>query len=183
MQLTKISGTADYLPIASFTIPSRVGESSNAETSNQIHYYKTMTTWKQLRFSMLTGLVWFPKTNSLSIGLCKLFTIPWNEKLTHLWYLKTPASSTAVRCQLQASQLSVVGYIYYLLLAHYQKRDSEGVIWGLPINKELMLIRFKAGGDSTTLRSISQCNQRGTGRTHLWQEEGGVCKGTAVFHW
>jgi hypothetical protein len=61
MQLTKLSGQPIICQLLSFIPRELVNQAT--ETFKSDHYYKTMTTWKQLVF-MLYGVI--SKTNSLN---------------------------------------------------------------------------------------------------------------------
>jgi len=170
MELTKLSGQPIICQMLSFIPRELVNQAT--ETFKSDHYYKTMTTWKQLVF-MLYGVI--SKTNSLnSLCKCLLFL---ERKLTYLGIYKLPASSTLSDANCKRPN-EVFGYIYYLLLAHYQKEISGGYL-SLPINKEANVDQIKLV-DSTTLSLFTDVF-KGAGRNPISGKKKGGLKAHAVL--
>jgi hypothetical protein len=94
------------------------------------HYYKTMTTKKQLAF-LLYGVI--TRTNSLQ-SLCKSLLF-LEDKLLYIGIDKLPPPSTLSDANINRNS-AVFGELYMLLLEHY-KEYLFGSDFSLPINGEI----------------------------------------------
>ncbi|WP_297338008.1 IS4 family transposase [Algoriphagus sp.] len=170
MQHTKLSGQPILCQLLSF-IPREVVDLAT-QTFKSDHYYKTMSTWKQLVF-MLYGVV--SKAQSLnSLCKCLLFL---EHKLSYLGIFRLPASSTLSDANRKRPN-EVFGYIYYLLLAHYRTEISDSYL-SLPINGEAKPDQVKVF-DSTTLSLFTDLF-KGAGRNPMNGRKKGGLKVHAVL--
>ena len=114
----KLSGQPVICQLLSF-IPSELVKSCVSE-HNSDHYYKTLTTYRQLVF-LLYGVI--SKCHSLR-NLCKglLFL---DNKLCYLGIDKIPATSTLSDANINRKS-DVFGTIYHRLYQHYSPYLSEG---------------------------------------------------------
>jgi hypothetical protein len=119
-QNNKLSGQPVICQLFSF-IPSGIIDQAVKEYKSD-HYYKTLTTQKQLAF-LLYGVI--TRCNSLN-SLCKnlLFL---EHKLMYMGIDKLPAVSTLSDANINRSS-DVFGKIYYLLYDHYKKDLSENFV-------------------------------------------------------
>lgn len=170
MQHTKLSGQPIICQLLSF-IPRELVDQA-AETFKSDRYYKTMSTWKQLVF-MFYGVV--SKSNSLN-SLCKCLLFLEN-KLSYLGICRLPASSMLSDANCKRPN-EVLGYIYYLLLAHYKLEISQGYL-SMPINGEVSPGKVKLV-DSTTISLFTDI-LKGTGRDPISGKKKGGLKAHAVL--
>lgn len=109
---SQLAGQPVLSQLLSF-IPKELVDSS-VKDHNSDHYYKTMTTYKQLVF-LLYGVI--SRCHSLS-NLCKSLLFLEN-KLTYLGIDKLPSKSTISDANINRSS-EVFATIYYKLYAHYK---------------------------------------------------------------
>lgn len=170
MQLTKLSGQPIICQLLSFIPRELVNQAT--ETFKSDHYYKTMTTWKQLVF-MLYGVI--SKTNSLN-NQCNYLLFLENK----LWYLgiyRLPASSMLFAANYKRPN-EVFGDIYYLLITNYKIEISEGYLI-LRINGEVPPDQAKPV-DSITLSLLADVF-KWAGRNPISGKKKGGLKAYAVL--
>lgn len=156
MRHTKLSGQPILCQLLSFILKDAVDLAT--QTFKSDHYYKTMSTWKQLVF-LLYGVV--SKAYSLnSLCKCLLFL---EHKLSYLGIYSLPDSSTLSDANRKRPS-EVFGYIYYLLLAHYRAEISDTYL-SLTINGEAYPYQVKVF-DSTTVSLFTDIF-KGAGRNPM----------------
>lgn len=124
----KISGQPILCQLFSFIPKELIAQAVELYKSD--HYYKTMTTRKQLAF-LLYGVI--TRTNSLQ-SLCKSLLF-LEDKLLYMGIDKLPPPSTLSDANIKRNS-EVFGEIYRLLLEHY-KDCLFGTDFSLPINGEV----------------------------------------------
>ncbi len=138
-----LSGQPVICQLLSF-IPTYLVEKCVSELKSD-HYYKTMTTYRQLVF-LLYGVI--SRCHSLR-NLCKglLFL---DNKLSYLGINKIPATSTLSDANINRKS-DVFGTIYHSLYQHYSPYLSAGYITMFTLALSL---------SQRTLRNIKQSLQR-----------------------
>ena len=115
---------------------------SSVSTHKSDHYYKTMTTYKQLVF-LLYGVI--SRCHSLS-NLCKSLLF-LEKKLTDLGIDKLPSKSTLSDANINRSS-DVFATIYYKLFTHYKELLSHKYIHSFMI-EDVELERLEVFDSST----------------------------------
>ena len=155
-QNIKLSGQPVLCQLFSF-IPDHLLDQAVAFHKSD-HYYKTMTTRKQLAF-ILYGVV--TRCHSLQ-GLCKSLLF-LDNKLLYIGIDKLPAPSTLSDANIKRNS-NVFGELYKLLYDHYKAYLSEAC-FSLPINSEVDPAKVKLF-DATTI-SLFVDVFKGVGRNPL----------------